>query len=122
MISAWRLLDRKQLLYHLRATRFDAGIVLATALAAVVVSVEFCILVGVFLSFILFVPRAARLRLTELAISPERVIRERGPGDEACGRILLYDLEGELFFGAAADLERHFDGITARCRDGVHVV
>src|SRR4029079_8783781 len=28
MISGWRLVDRKQLTYHLRTTRFDAGIVL----------------------------------------------------------------------------------------------
>ena len=38
MVSAWRLVDRAQLLFHLRATRFDAGIVLATALAVYVTS------------------------------------------------------------------------------------
>ncbi len=122
MLASWQLVDRKQLRYHLRATRFDAVIVLATALAAVVVSVEFCILIGVFLSFVLFVPRAARLHLTELVVTPERVLQERTPADPGCGRILIFSLEGELFFGSAHDLEKHFDTILARAQNGVRVV
>ena len=59
MLSAWRLVDRQQLVYYLRTTRFDAWIVLLTAISAVVVSVEFCVLIGVFLSFVLYVPQAA---------------------------------------------------------------
>jgi SulP family sulfate permease len=122
MVTAARMVDRKQLLYHLRATRFDAGIVVATALSAVFVSVEFCILIGVFLSFVLYVPRAARVRLTELTLTPERVIRERVPSDSPCGRMLLYDLEGELFFGSAPVLEAHLSTITRRVGDGIKVV
>lgn len=122
LVSAARLVDRKQLLYHLRATRFDAGIVIATALAAVVVSVEFCILIGIFLSFLLYVPRAAQVQLTELTLTPERVIRERLPGDAPCGRMLLYSLEGELFFGSAPDLEEHFAAVEKRAGPGVRVV
>jgi len=50
MLAAFRMVERRQLLFHLRASKFDAGVVLATALAAVVISVEFCIVIGVFLS------------------------------------------------------------------------
>src|SRR5207247_7906265 len=116
MVSAWQLVDRTQLVYHLRTTRFDAGIVLATALSAVLVSVEFCILIGVFLSFVLFVPRASRLHLTELTVTPQRILRERVPGDPACGRILIYGLEGEMFFGSSPALEEHFASISRRAR------
>jgi SulP family sulfate permease len=122
MVTAWRMIDRKQLLYHLRATRFDAGIVVATALSAVFISVEFCILTGVFLSFVLYVPRAARVHLTELTLSPERVVRERVPTDPPCGRMLLYNLEGELFFGSAPVLEEHLSTIDRRARDGIRVI
>src|SRR5262249_40548725 len=66
MLSAWQLVDKKQLRYYVRATRFDAWIVALTAIAAVAVSVEFCVLVGVLLSFVLYIPRAARVRVTEL--------------------------------------------------------
>jgi SulP family sulfate permease len=122
MLASWQLVDRRQLLHHLRATRFDAIIVLATATAAVAVSVEFCILIGVFLSFVLFVPRAAKLHLTEMTLTAERVLRERDAADPVCGRILIFDLEGELFFGSSPDLDKHFDTILARAQNGVRVV
>jgi SulP family sulfate permease len=122
MVSAWRLVDQQQLFYHLRATRFDMGIVLVTAISAVAVSVEFCILIGVFLSFVLYVPRAARVHLSELTLTPERVIRERVPGDGSCNRILMFNLEGELFFGSAPQLEEHLTAIDERARNGVRVV
>jgi SulP family sulfate permease len=122
MISAWRMVDRTQLVYHLRATRFDAGIVIATAAAAVFISVEFCILIGVFLSFVLYVPRAARMHMAELTLTPERVIRERVPGDPRCNRILIYNLEGELFFGAAPAFDGHLTAIEKRAGAETRVI
>ena len=111
MLSAWRLVDRRQLIYYLRTTRFDAWIVILTAIAAVAVSVEFCVLIGVFLSFVLYVPQAARVHLTELMVSPQRVVRERVASDPPCTRIGIFSLEGEFFFGAAPELEQHFEDI-----------
>jgi SulP family sulfate permease len=122
VVTAWRMVDRQQLLYHVRATRFDAGIVVATALSAVFVSVEFCILIGVFLSFVLYVPRAARVHLTELTLTPERVVRERVLTDPPCGRMLLYNLEGEFFFGSAPVLEEHLVTIERRASNGIRVI
>ncbi len=111
MLSAWRLVDRHQLMYYLRTTRFDMWIVALTAVSAVVVSVEFCVLIGVFLSFVLYVPQAARVHMTELIMTPERVVRERMPSDVPCSRIRIYSLEGEFFFGAAPELEQHLEAI-----------
>jgi SulP family sulfate permease len=122
ILSSWRLVDRRQLFYHLRTTRYDAGIVLATALSAVFVSVEFCILIGVFLSFVMFVPRAAHIHLTELALTPERILREKTEADPECQRMLIFSLEGELFFGSAPDLERHFATIAGRAKNGIQIV
>src|SRR4051794_16925505 len=86
MLAAFRMVDGKALVFHLRATRFDAGVVLATALAALVVSVEFCILIGVFLSFVLYVPRVAHVRLTRLTRTGESGMREPRPGETLCDR------------------------------------
>ena len=122
MVTAWRMVDRKQLGYHLRATSFDCRIVLATAISAVAISVEFCMVIGVFLSFVLYVARAARIHLTELTLTPERVIRERVPTDPPCGRLLIFNVEGEMFFGSAPHLEQHLVAIEKRARDGVRVV
>ncbi|HEY2251136.1 MAG TPA: SulP family inorganic anion transporter [Planctomycetaceae bacterium] len=122
ILGAWRLVDRKELAYYLRTTRYDACIVLLTAISAVAVSVEFCVLIGVLLSFALYVPQAARVHLTELTLARERVVRERISSDPVCNRIKIYSLEGELFFGAAPELEEHLNSILDATQTGVRVV
>jgi SulP family sulfate permease len=117
LVTAVRLVDWKRLSYAMRASRYDAGLVLVTAFSAVFISVEFSILIGVALSILLFVPRAALLRSSELMVSKERVVRERLPEDPPCTAMLLYDLEGELFFGAAPELDRCFEQLKQRTRD-----
>jgi sulfate permease, SulP family len=114
LVTAVRLVDWKRLSYAVRASRYDAGLVAVTAFSAVFISVEFSILIGVALSFLLFIPRAGLLRWTELVVSSERVVRERLPEDLPCTSMLLYDLEGELFFGAAPELDRCFDHLKER--------
>ena len=122
IVTAIGMIDPKALRYHMKASQFDAGIVLATAIAAVAISVEFCVLIGVFLSFLLAVPRAGRMLLTEFTITKERVIAERMPDDPTCSRILMFGLEGEMFFGSTTKLEQHFDTIEARLADGAKVL
>ena len=122
MVIAWRLVDWKRLRYCLRATRFDAVVCLITAGAAVFISVEYSILIGTFFSFLFFVPRAARLQASELVVSPERVVRERQRGDPECGKLVLLSLEGELFFGAAPELDEYLAGLKRRVEQGVRVV
>ncbi|MDA0660277.1 MAG: SulP family inorganic anion transporter [Planctomycetota bacterium] len=122
VMSAWRMVDRHQLKYHLQATRFDAMIVAATALSAVLVSIEFCILIGVFLSFLFYVPRAAQVHCTELTITPERTVRDRVSDDPRCDRLLVFNLEGELFFGSAPDFEKILDGVETTATESTRIV
>lgn len=122
MLASYRLVDWPQLAYYVRTTRFDRWIVILTAVSAVAVSIEFCVLIGVFLSFVLYVPQAARVSLSELVMTPERVVRERRPEDVPCSRIRVYSLEGEFFFGASPELEEHFESIADAARGGVRVV
>ena len=122
MVTAAGLVDRRRLLRALRASRFDAGLVLTTALAAVFVSVESSILIGVALSILMFVPRAARLKATELVVGAERTIRDRQPSDPCCNRMAVLDLEGEFFFGAAPELDRYFAELRQRTEAGLRVI
>jgi SulP family sulfate permease len=116
IVAASRLIDLERLRYVIRGSRYDAVLLIATALAAVFVNIEFAILIGVVLSVLWYVPRAAKLKATELVVSPERVVRERLPSDPPSRDVLIVDLEGELFFGAAPDLERHLEDAAARAR------
>jgi SulP family sulfate permease len=110
-ITAARLIDWKRLAYAIRASRFDAALVGVTAFAAIFISVEDSILIGVAVSIILFVPRAAKLGIRELVVTSDRVVRERQPGEVRAKSLLIYDLEGEVFFGAAPELDHHLDKI-----------
>src|SRR5580698_9954176 len=123
VVTAVRLVDWKRLSYAMRASRYDAGLVLVTALSAVFISVEFSILIGVALSILMFVPRASLPRWNELVVGSDRVVRERLPEDRPCTAMLLHDLEGELFFGAAPELDRCFDHLKHRTLDeDIHFV
>src|ERR1700683_269026 len=124
IVPAVRLVDWKRLSYPMRASRYDAALVLVTAFSAIFISVEFSILIGVALSILMFVPRASLLRWTELVVGSARVIRARLPEDRPCTAMVLYDLEGELFFGAAPELDRCFDHLKRRTEkeDIRHVV
>ncbi|MBV9998344.1 MAG: SulP family inorganic anion transporter [Verrucomicrobia bacterium] len=110
-ITAARLIDWKRLAYAVRASRFDAALVFITAFAAIFISVEDSILIGTAFSLLLFVPRVARLAVRELIVTPERVVRERQPDEPRSNSLLIYDLEGELFFGASPELDRCLERI-----------
>jgi SulP family sulfate permease len=123
LVTAERLVDFKRLWTTVKASRYDAGLVVVTALTGILWDLDKAVLLGIALSILLFVPRAAKLRAAELTVTPEGVVRERLPDDPADPTIVIYDLEGELFFGAAPELDHHFDTLRARIHtDGVRFV
>jgi SulP family sulfate permease len=122
VLAAYRMVDGAQLFFHLRATRFDAGVVAATALAAVFISVEFCIVIGVFLSFVLYVPKAAQVRLVALTVTREGGLRDRRAETTSDNRLIAFALDGELFFGAEVELTKHFATISEASRGDVRAV
>ena len=114
LLTATRLIDVKRVIYTFRASRIDAGTATLTALSAVAFGLDQAILIGVALSVVLFVPRAAKLKAAELVIDGQHVVREKLPSDPSTKGFLLYDLQGELFFGAGPELERTFKVIQER--------
>ncbi len=117
LVTAARLVDFKRLFYTLKASRYDAGLVIVTAFVGVAIDLDKAVLLGVILSILLFVPRAAKLKAKELVVAPERVVRERLPDEPADPSIIIYDLEGELFFGAAPELDRYLVALRQRIAD-----
>jgi SulP family sulfate permease len=124
VVAAARLIDLARFRYVTRAGRYDAILLYGTFIATLAVGVEFSILIGVLVSVLLYVPRAARMRVRELVVTDERIVRERVPSDPAPTSVMIYDFEGELFFGAVPELERHLRGALHEARDfGIrHVV
>jgi SulP family sulfate permease len=114
MLTAVRMVNFHDLRYHVRTSRFDAAIVAVTAISAFAISIEFCVLIGVFMSFMLAVPRIGTMQLTEFVVGAERTVHERRREDTACTRMLIFGLEGEMYFGSGTSLEGHLDTIEDR--------
>jgi len=117
LVAAARLIDPVRIAYTLRGSLHDSVLLLVTAISAVAIGVEFAILIGVVLSVLFYIPRASRLQVRELVVTPERVVRERLPSDPASQGVLIYDIEGELFFGAAPDLEAALNKARQKARE-----
>jgi sulfate permease, SulP family len=122
MLTAARMVSLKDLRYHVRASRFDAVIVTTTAISAFAISIEFCVLIGVIMSFLLAVPRTGNMLLTEFVEADEDHVRERLEEDQPPAVVLVFGLEGELFFGSSVSLEQHLETIEARVTAETRVV
>jgi len=123
LLTATRLIDPKRIVYTIRATSIDTAVLVLTAITGLAFGLDQAILVGVAVSVLLFVPRAAKLKANELVVDDEGVVRGRISDDPSCSAFILEDLEGELFFGAAPELERYFTELTQRTRaEGVHYI
>jgi SulP family sulfate permease len=114
LVTAVRLVDFKRLWTTVKASRYDAGLVVVTAITGILWDLDKAVLLGIALSILLFVPRAAKLKAAELTVTAEGVVRERLPDDPVDPSTVIYDLEGELFFGAAPELDRYFDTLRER--------
>ncbi len=114
MITAARLIDLKRLRYTFQGSGFDTVLVLITTFTAIFIDIEYSILTGVALSIILFVPRAAKLKSAELVVSEQGIVREIVPSDPPCTSVIIFDLEGEIFFGAAPELDHYLHELNQR--------
>jgi sulfate permease, SulP family len=114
ILTATRLIEPKRLIYTLRASRQDAAVLLITIVTALGFGLDVAILAGVALSIILYVSRASQLKCVELVVDSHGAVRERLAADPQTGKFIVYDLEGELFFGAAPHMDQCLDAIVER--------
>jgi MFS superfamily sulfate permease-like transporter len=111
-----KTIEPKRIVYAFRASNLDAIVLAMTAVSGLALGLDEAILIGVGMSILIFVPRAAKLKASELVLDDHGVVREKLTGDSPCKALLLYDLEGELFFGAALELERYLTELTERAQ------
>ncbi|MEQ1828163.1 MAG: SulP family inorganic anion transporter [Pirellula sp.] len=121
ILTATRMNDFKTLHYYFNATKFDRLVLVATALSAIFINIEFCILIGVFLSFAFFA-RAAKIKVNELTLTSDRVIREVTPDDMRCSFLRVINVEGEMFFGCGPELERQMEQVVDESPESLRVI
>jgi SulP family sulfate permease len=82
----------------------DAALLATSALAAIFVGVEYAILIGSTASILWYLLHASKLKVQELVVAPEQVVRARIATDPPARDVAIYDFEGDFFFGAAPEL------------------
>ncbi|TBW35515.1 SulP family inorganic anion transporter [Siculibacillus lacustris] len=117
MVAAARLVDVKRIRYTATASGADAVLLALTALSAVIIGVDFAILIGAAASIVWYLLHASRLKTQELVVDPQQVVRARIPSDPPAREVVIHDLEGDLFFGAAPDLHTFLAGARQHARD-----
>lgn len=117
---AFSLLDWQYILRIVRTNRSDAIVCLTTFVATLLLPLEYAIYAGVFLNLVLYLRQASQLRIAEMVGTPGGPFHER-PVCTREGRkaVLFLQLEGDLFFGVADELQDRLSDLAA---SGVKVV
>ena len=121
VVIGWGLIDWRYVPRMWRASRADAVVCGMTFVAAMILPLEYAIFLGVFLNLALYLRTASRLHLSEMiqpTVGPflERPIHDKHTGER---QVVFLQLEGDLFFGIADELQ---DRLTAVAGSGVRVV
>ncbi len=102
MATAMRAVDRKQLGLCLRATHSDAFVLIMTFLSCIFFSLHIAFYIGVVLSIVLYLRKAASPEVIEYVY--DEVTEELRPSlpseKQLKKKIRIVNIEGELFFGA----------------------
>lgn len=98
---AFSLFNSRQIRVALRTTRSDAGVFIATLLAALLFTLDTAIYIGVFISVILFLRKVGVPELVEYTFTEEGQLTEaqKRKGLDVPGISILH-AEGDLFFGS----------------------
>jgi sulfate permease, SulP family len=105
-VVAWGLIDLHHIREILRASRQEAGILLATLAATLVLQLEFAIYIGVLLSLLLYLNRTSRPPLIRLTPGEQGwpAIFEADPEPSGREPLTVLRLDGSIFFGAVNHL------------------
>lgn len=97
-----KMVDRKQLIICMKTTKSDALVLVVTFLSCIFLSLQTALYIGIMLSIVLYLRKAASPRVIEYIYDPQayelRAVPRTARGQKRDIRII--DVEGELFFGA----------------------
>jgi len=108
LIIAFNLIQWREILRTVATNREDAIVCLTTLVATLIAPLEYAIFIGVFLNIALFVRRSSRLQMIQMVTTgPDhnQFIEEPIRDTQGQQSVLFLQMEGNLFFGVADELE-----------------
>lgn len=105
--NAFGIVNWKQFIFCLKATRADAMVLLLTLASCLFFNLDIAFYIGVILSITLYLKKAAIPQLVEFDVDEEGILHNVDPTrPQEHKQIRLIKVEGELFFGAADLFQR----------------
>ncbi|MFI5342778.1 MAG: SulP family inorganic anion transporter, partial [Chlamydiales bacterium] len=101
IVSAGSIVQPKQLLLCLKATRSDSFVLILTILACIFFSLDIAFYIGVVMSISLYLKKSAVPQLVEFSVDESGSLQSVENILQVPKKIRLIKVEGELFFGAA---------------------
>lgn len=101
-LVAWGLIDFSHIRRTLQVSRADSMVLVVTFLATLFLELEFAILLGVFLSLVVYLSRTSRPRVLVRVPDPRDPHRlfTTDPALPECPQLKIVRIDGSLFFGA----------------------
>ncbi len=105
MVTAWHLIDRREMGRILRSSKGDTSIMLATLVATILLPLEFAVLGGVMVSFGRYLIKSSTPNVSSV-VSDDNFRHFIRAGDRpVCPQLGIIRIEGSLYFGAVHHVE-----------------
>jgi SulP family sulfate permease len=105
IVTAYSMIDRKEILRIWRGARADAAIMAVTFLGTLFLPLEFAVLTGILLSFAVYIVKTSVPEV--FPVLPDQEFRHftQQPRKEPCPQLAILDIYGDLYFGAVSHIE-----------------
>jgi SulP family sulfate permease len=106
ILTAYSMIDRKEIARIWRGARADAVIMIITFLATLFLHLEFAVLGGILLSFAFYIIKTSVPRVSP--VLPDESFRHfvHQPLKPPCPQLAIVDVLGDLYFGAVSHVEK----------------
>ncbi len=106
ILTALSMINRKEIARILRGSRADAMIMIVTLLATLFLHLEFAVLAGILLSFVVYIIKTSVPRV--ILVLPDEQFRHfiHQPAKPSCPQLAVFDILGDLYFGAVSHVEQ----------------
>jgi SulP family sulfate permease len=106
LVTAYSMIDRKEIARIWRGARADAAIMVITFLATLFLHLEYAVVGGILVSFAIYIAKTSVPRIS--AELPDRRFRHfvQQRQQPPCPQLAILHIEGDLYFGAVSHVEK----------------
>lgn len=105
ILIAYHMVNRKEIMRVINGTRGDAIIMVVTFLSTLFLPLQFAVLTGILVSFVVYILNSSLPRVFPVLPSDEFTHLRYQEGGEVCPQMAIFDIFGDLYFGAANRVE-----------------